>query len=263
MIKFSCKNCGQKLNVEDKHSGKRVKCPKCGSVGVVPANSDKVMFQCNSCGQKICVPHIHAGTKGKCPKCRNIVIIPSYEPIPTASAKPNDSIPQRTYQSQDRKEPKKSIEENGVNYRLILMILGAAVVIVGLIIWAVVIRIAGQQLDEILLKQTKIAFRSYRDGNSKIYIMNTDGNRLERLTSIPILASTFQTTWPHNSWSPTGDKMVFSFALGKSNPFGDVPRSGNSVIYVMNADGSKQTRLTNDPHYDLAPIWSPFIVSEE
>jgi len=36
MIEFGCKNCGQKLSVQDQHSGKRVKCPKCGSVGVVP-----------------------------------------------------------------------------------------------------------------------------------------------------------------------------------------------------------------------------------
>ena len=38
MIEFSCEKCRQKLNVEDKHSGKRVKCPKCGDVCVVPDN---------------------------------------------------------------------------------------------------------------------------------------------------------------------------------------------------------------------------------
>ena len=77
MIRFSCKNCGQKLNVEDKHSGKRVKCPKCGSVGVVPDNSEKIKFQCDSCGQNISVSRIHAGKKGKCPKCKNPVVVPS------------------------------------------------------------------------------------------------------------------------------------------------------------------------------------------
>ena len=34
-------------------------------------------------------------------------------------------------------------------------------------------------------------------------------------------------------------------------------RDGNFEIYVMNADGSNQTNLTNDPAGDLAPIWSP------
>jgi Tol biopolymer transport system component len=34
-------------------------------------------------------------------------------------------------------------------------------------------------------------------------------------------------------------------------------RNGNDEIYVMNADGSNQTRLTNHPGYDIAPVWSP------
>lgn len=34
-------------------------------------------------------------------------------------------------------------------------------------------------------------------------------------------------------------------------------RDGNSEIYVMNADGSGQRNLTNDPAEDLAPVWSP------
>jgi len=77
MIRFHCKNCGQKLNVEDKHSGKQVKCPKCGSICVVPDKSDKIKFHCKSCGQSIRVPKIHAGKKGKCPKCKNPVVVPS------------------------------------------------------------------------------------------------------------------------------------------------------------------------------------------
>ncbi|MHC4440861.1 MAG: hypothetical protein ACYS3S_26225, partial [Planctomycetota bacterium] len=86
MFKFSCKKCGQKLNVEDKHSGKRVKCSKCGSVGVVPDNSDKIKFRCESCGQSISVPQIHAGKKGKCPKCKNPVVIPSRDKGPADAA---------------------------------------------------------------------------------------------------------------------------------------------------------------------------------
>jgi len=34
-------------------------------------------------------------------------------------------------------------------------------------------------------------------------------------------------------------------------------RDGNAEIYVMNADGSGQTRLTNDPRGDTEPVWSP------
>src|SRR4029453_7479039 len=35
------------------------------------------------------------------------------------------------------------------------------------------------------------------------------------------------------------------------------PDNNNSEIYVMNADGSNQTRLTNNPAYDRSPIFSP------
>jgi len=34
-------------------------------------------------------------------------------------------------------------------------------------------------------------------------------------------------------------------------------RDGNSEIYVMNADGSEQTNLTNNPNSDASPSWSP------
>ncbi|MDQ2806829.1 MAG: protein kinase [Chloroflexota bacterium] len=34
-------------------------------------------------------------------------------------------------------------------------------------------------------------------------------------------------------------------------------RDGNAEIYVMNADGSGQTRLTNNPAIDWEPAWSP------
>src|SRR5213083_3084647 len=34
-------------------------------------------------------------------------------------------------------------------------------------------------------------------------------------------------------------------------------RDGNNEIYVMNADGTGLTRLTNDPASDVYPAWSP------
>ena len=34
-------------------------------------------------------------------------------------------------------------------------------------------------------------------------------------------------------------------------------RDGNFEIYVMNADGSSQTRLTNNPASEFDPDWSP------
>lgn len=49
---------------------------------------------------------------------------------------------------------------------------------------------------------------------------------------------------PH--FSPNGSKIVFQST-----------RDGQPEIYVMNADGSSQTRLTNNPAWDTAPVWSP------
>ena len=55
---------------------------------------------------------------------------------------------------------------------------------------------------------------------------------------------------------------VVAVALGAAaNGAGKVlfvsERDGNAEIYVMNADGSSQTRLTEDPGQDRDPSWSP------
>ena len=48
------------------------------------------------------------------------------------------------------------------------------------------------------------------------------------------------------SWAPSGDKIAFV-----------TNRDGNQEIYVMNADGSGQTRLTTNAAIDTGPAWSP------
>jgi TolB protein len=48
------------------------------------------------------------------------------------------------------------------------------------------------------------------------------------------------------AWSPDGSKIAF-----------DSSRSGNYEIYVMNADGTGQTNVTDNPADDSAPDWSP------
>jgi DNA-directed RNA polymerase subunit RPC12/RpoP len=96
MIKFHCKNCGREISVQDKHSGKRGKCPKCGNVVVVPDKSTIVEFHCENCGQKISVPKIHAGKKGKCPKCKSIVVVPKTESASQVASQAQPSSPEIT-----------------------------------------------------------------------------------------------------------------------------------------------------------------------
>ena len=85
----------------------------------------------------------------------------------------------------------------------------------------------------------RIAFVSYRDGNSEIYAMNANGTGVTRLTDSPgmdILPV----------YSPDGKKIAFSSE-----------RDGNQEIYVMNVDGTNVIRLTNFAGYDTDPTWSP------
>lgn len=47
-------------------------------------------------------------------------------------------------------------------------------------------------------------------------------------------------------WSPDGSKVIFSSNM-----------EGTLQVYVINADGSNQTRLTNNSSNDFMPVWSP------
>ena len=91
---------------------------------------------------------------------------------------------------------------------------------------------------------SKIAFDSSKDGVNSIYKMDPDGSNEERLTSSISHADSYPT------WSPDGTRIAFvSTRDGNGGP--------NLEIYVMNADGSEQTRLTNDGAFDEFPSWSP------
>jgi len=84
-----------------------------------------------------------------------------------------------------------------------------------------------------------IAFASSRDGNSEIYAMNYDGDRVTRLTSN-------SATDAQPAWSPDGRLIAFTS-----------DRDGTNEIYVMNSDGSGVTRLTVNNSSDTDPAWSP------
>ena len=96
--------------------------------------------------------------------------------------------------------------------------------------------------------QARIAFVSKRDGNPEIYVMDVNGKNQQRLTNNP------NDDWCP-SWSPDGKRIVFF-----SDRDGHVhAKHGWSTdeIYVMDADGGNQQRLTENRVDDRSPSWSP------
>ena len=93
----------------------------------------------------------------------------------------------------------------------------------------------------------RIAFWSSRDGNGEIYVMDTDGSNQKNLTNHPA-----NDQGP--KWSPDGTKIAFFSDRGFD---ANDPKEHSTEIYVMNADGTNPTRLTNNLAIDAWPTWSP------
>ena len=285
MIEFGCKNCGQKLSVQDQYSGKRVKCPKCGSVCVVPDNSDKIKFNCKNCGQSIRVPQIYTDKKRKCPKCKNPVVVPSLKKEPAdgagtfsivcsmcneavqvpetsrgqtiecpecgsyietsseaAQGKSDSSGDEDLYQE----ETGEYEESEGVDRRIIVGVSAvAAVVVVGFIILIAVLRSSGSrptERPEDLRIQQQVA-----DTDSQQQPVTSD----TQPTDLVVQGSPKEDALPEEPVS-LEDKLFKQTKIAFQSE-----REGKADIYVMNADGSEQKRLTNNPAHDLGPTWSP------
>lgn len=83
-------------------------------------------------------------------------------------------------------------------------------------------------------------------GGDAIDVMNADGSNRHRLVTGP------GDEYGHLTWSPDGGKIAFESSRGKSSHH-DTDRE----IFVMNADGSGITALTNNDVEDHHPDWSP------
>jgi TolB protein len=99
---------------------------------------------------------------------------------------------------------------------------------------------------------TQIAFASKQDGDYEIYVINTTGTNLTALTNNDISDNS-------PAWSPDGKKIAF-VSDRDSLHFPD--GATTSEIYIMNADGTEQTRLSNTATdwYEsgsVSPDWSP------
>jgi Tol biopolymer transport system component len=91
----------------------------------------------------------------------------------------------------------------------------------------------------------KLAFRSARDGDSDIYMMDAEGGEPPiNLTNIPDEPATRADAQP--VFSPDGSKIAF-----------DSTRGGNRDVYLINADGTGEVRITSHPAIDMRPEFSP------
>jgi Tol biopolymer transport system component len=106
----------------------------------------------------------------------------------------------------------------------------------------------------------QIAFNSKRDpdGRHKIWLMNADGSNQKRLTDIHGTSNHLFYGDGGPVWSPDGTKILFN-----GNRDFNGTRNCNIVncseLFVMNADGSNDVPLTNDPNRvgGYAARWSP------
>ncbi len=89
---------------------------------------------------------------------------------------------------------------------------------------------------------TKIAFMRAGVG---VYTMNPDGTGQTQISSTA--GSCAGAPDEHLAWSPDGTKLAF---LG-------VGLGGDTDIYVVNANGTGETNITNFAKADCSPSWSP------
>lgn len=105
----------------------------------------------------------------------------------------------------------------------------------------------------------KIVFTSVRDGDLDIYTMNTDGTDVKRLTntkgydggpfySFDCSKIVYRVNHPKSS-----EEIEKYDMLLKQNLVGPT----NLNIFVMNADGTNQTQITNNPAANFAPYMHP------
>lgn len=85
---------------------------------------------------------------------------------------------------------------------------------------------------------SQMAFTSNRDGNPELYIVDSDGSNVRRLTNHPGIDTT-------PTWSPQGHQIAFTS-----------DRTGSPQIYVIGVDGTGLRRITFESYCDR-PTWSP------
>jgi TolB protein len=96
---------------------------------------------------------------------------------------------------------------------------------------------------------SKIAFARFREGGAGIWVVNADGTGTRRITDG---GPDVDGADLGPAWSPDGSRIAFA----REGRPAKAP-TGNTDIYMVNADGTDVVRLTDDPMMEYAPTWSP------
>ena len=95
---------------------------------------------------------------------------------------------------------------------------------------------------------SSITYESFQDGFSEVYKIASDGSNPTRLTE------SGDNEDRGTNWSPDGTKIAFHSTRDRPTlPMGSSPFE----IYVMDADGNNETRITNNLAQDSFPAYSP------
>jgi len=88
---------------------------------------------------------------------------------------------------------------------------------------------------------TKFAFAVFRDGDSRIEILDVRSTKVDRHVDVDVVGAVSDPRW-----SPDGRRIVFSGMSG-----------GQSDLYVLDLESGRVTALMRDRFADLQPVWSP------
>lgn len=89
-----------------------------------------------------------------------------------------------------------------------------------------------------------IAFMSARDGSLGIYIMKPDGTDAQKLATLNSYSILYELSY---RWSPNSKKIIFKES--KDSLLGE--------LLSFDIDSEQLTNLTNTPHQEATPVWSP------
>ena len=99
---------------------------------------------------------------------------------------------------------------------------------------------------------TQILFETGRDGNGEVYLMDADGHGQTNLSQYSGIDD-----WA--SWSPDGTRIVFQRMVAITRTSEATPKLliPHSDVFVMNADGTGQTDISDNAATDQWALWSP------